>query len=366
MNREVRKRAIIIGPLPPAIGGIATIVGNIKANIGDAAGLSFINSTKSSSKIAAFVHPLAIMWRLFIECLSLKRGKVLMFSSAYFSFWEKCLWSMIVRMTGSYPVMVMVDGNYPSFYRSMPKCLRRLAEYFISHLDLLAVQSEQWRIFYSRIFPNSNIRIVAAGIDTDYYVPSQNKEANELAHILYVGWIMEAKGVLDLLQSIHLLLNGGAKIHVKLIGPLAHDRNCIDDRIESLGLKETLEILPPCRNIDELRNMYQSADIFVFPSHAEGFPLALLEAISSGLPCVATDVGGNRDVLGNGSCGILVPPRRPDELANALGLLIKSDEMRKSFGCEARLRAQTQYTLSECLRSYSSLIGISSTQLHHR
>jgi glycosyltransferase involved in cell wall biosynthesis/GNAT superfamily N-acetyltransferase len=94
---------------------------------------------------------------------------------------------------------------------------------------------------------------------------------------------------------------------------------------------------------DDVEELYAAMDMFVLPSHREGFPRAAMEAASSGLSIVATDVRGCREVVENGVSGLLVPVMDPEALATAIARLGKDPGLRKSMGRAGRAKALAEF-----------------------
>ena len=109
----------------------------------------------------------------------------------------------------------------------------------------------------------------------------------------------------------------------------------------------------------KLIELYQNATIFVLPSHYEGLPTTLLEAMSCGLPVVATAVSGNLDVIESGKNGILVPIKSPDRMAEAVSFLLDNEKLRTELGIAARKTIEQKFTWSaisdKILRCYYSI-----------
>jgi len=98
--------------------------------------------------------------------------------------------------------------------------------------------------------------------------------------------------------------------------------------------------------------LYQSADIYVLPANtrAEAFGIALLEAMASGLPCVTTEVGsGTSYVVQNEVTGLVVPPRSPEALAQALQRLVNDSDLRTRLGAAGRERVLQHFTLERMI-----------------
>jgi glycosyltransferase involved in cell wall biosynthesis len=106
----------------------------------------------------------------------------------------------------------------------------------------------------------------------------------------------------------------------------------------------------------DVADLYRAADLFVFPSRAEGCPNAVLEAMSCGLPIVATDIAGNREVMGDdGSVGRLVPPESPEGLAEAVVGLARSSVLRLEMGAAARATVLGRFDIRLIVAQYLSL-----------
>ena len=92
----------------------------------------------------------------------------------------------------------------------------------------------------------------------------------------------------------------------------------------------------------------------MLPSEIEGFSLALLEAMACGLPCIATDAGGNREALANGA-GLLVPPGDPAALAKALASLLDDPDAARRMGSAARERAWREFDVRDTIARTEAL-----------
>jgi glycosyltransferase involved in cell wall biosynthesis len=100
----------------------------------------------------------------------------------------------------------------------------------------------------------------------------------------------------------------------------------------------------------------RAADLLVLPSQAEGMSNVILEAMACGLPVVATDLPGNREVLGvDGRAGLLVPPANPSALAEALGALVASQGLRREMGAAGRAIVEQQFDMQRIVSQYLSL-----------
>ncbi len=99
----------------------------------------------------------------------------------------------------------------------------------------------------------------------------------------------------------------------------------------------------------------QGLDVFVLPSQAEGISNTILEAMATGLPVVATAVGGNTELVADGECGRLVPPSAPEAMATALAAYLSDRATLRAHGLAARRRAEIRYGIDTMVRSYQEL-----------
>lgn len=106
--------------------------------------------------------------------------------------------------------------------------------------------------------------------------------------------------------------------------------------------------------VNAARRQFETVQIALLTSHTEGMPNTVLEAMAAGLPVIATDVGGCRELVEDGVTGRLVPPRRPDLLAEAIAALAADPEFRVRAGSEARQRAAC-YSWARCAQAHLAL-----------
>jgi len=120
----------------------------------------------------------------------------------------------------------------------------------------------------------------------------------------------------------------------------------IQDRIQFAGWQSREQLLP----------YYQEANMFVYPSRHEGMPNALLEAMSAGLPTVASRIAGNEELIDSGKNGYLVESENIDALKNALAKLIQDAALRKKMGGHASSKTKREYSWDAVGEAYSRLL----------
>lgn len=174
------------------------------------------------------------------------------------------------------------------------------------------------------------ISVVPNGVDPEKFSPPTTYPAEK--RILFVGRLIKNKGPQVLLSSLPRLVEKHPDVTVRVVGtgPLEAELRSITTRLD---VEEHVEFAGYVESVaKEMRN----ADIFCRPSFSEGMPLTLLEAMSSGLPAVVTDVAGVPEVVTDGENGFLVPPDDPDALIKPLSTLLAEEQTKRRLGSTAR------------------------------
>lgn len=171
--------------------------------------------------------------------------------------------------------------------------------------------------------------------------------------LVWVGRLDPVKGVDDLLSAMTAV---GRKVraHLVLVGD-GPERPRLEQTITHLGLTDCVTLLGTRKDVPQI---LKACDLFVFPSRTEGMPNALLEAMAAGCAIVCTDVAGNRDLISDGDCGVLVAPASPDALAEGILKVLEDTALAKRLGSRARRVAAETYGLSAMVRRYLEVYGI--------
>jgi glycosyltransferase involved in cell wall biosynthesis len=170
------------------------------------------------------------------------------------------------------------------------------------------------------------------------------------AILITVGRFSTAKGYEDLIEALHLLRRRQRHLKLLMVGSgstLAR----IKRQIEELDLAGSV-ILTGER--EDVHHLLASSDVYASSSHREGLPLAVLEAMMAGLPVVATSVGDLPSVVTE-QTGVLVPPHRPELLADALEALLDDPKKRQAMGQAAYRRAMDEFSLEVWMKRHHDL-----------
>jgi glycosyltransferase involved in cell wall biosynthesis len=197
---------------------------------------------------------------------------------------------------------------------------------------------------------NENIEVVWNGVNEKLFCPTGKCSER---YILYTGVLRARKGLFDLIKCASIVNKTipNTKFLICGTGPLLQK---LREQVYKLGLYDQVTFLGRIDRTNFI-DVVQNATVQVVPSIYEGLPTVLLEAMACGLPIVATNIGGNRDLISSNKNGLLVSPRSPEELANAIMLLLHDELLRKRLGQNARETIVQRYTWDKITDNFISL-----------
>tara|TARA_A100000171_G_scaffold52896_2_gene74069 strand:+ start:3012 stop:4181 length:1170 start_codon:yes stop_codon:yes gene_type:complete len=209
--------------------------------------------------------------------------------------------------------------------------------------------------------PQKNVYLIYNGVQAGEGAANkvgQGKEALVKAHdelvITVVANLIPYKGHSDLLEALAVVVARQGNIRWRVV--FAGRDDGLGERLtchaRKLGIEERVDLIGACENVPAL---LAETDIFVLPSHEEGFSNALLEAMAAGIAIIATDVGGNAEALNGGEAGIVVPAKNINALSASLSLLLGDEVKRRHFAGVAKERAKVHFTIEKCLNEYDDL-----------
>jgi len=174
--------------------------------------------------------------------------------------------------------------------------------------------------------------------------------------ILFVGWVNPAKGIHELLQAMAMVEDATLTIIGPLYPPAATDKGTSwpGDVISELGIGNRVTLLGRMEP-HAARQAYRKHDVLVLPSHLEGFPNVILEAMEAAMPVIATRVGAISDIIRDNVDGFLIDVGDVDSLANRLNLLKACPGKLLEMGRSGRVRVLKLYSSEIVARAWTKL-----------
>ena len=234
-----------------------------------------------------------------------------------------------------------LHGFYEVFFNSLVKTSYKYSDEVTS---VCKDHIEYQRKVYSEINP----KVIYNGIDVNKY-NYDFKKPSEQYSVGTVSRITPIKDQLTLIRSIpNVLAKNDAMFYV--VGDI-QDQEYYDECIQlskKLGIEENIEFT----GFQDSSEWYPKFDVFILPSLSEGFPLTLLEAMSTGTPCIATNVGGVPEILDE---RFLVNKWDPSALAGKISWLLENDDLRRKIAQTGREIVKNKFSVNKMVSSYKKI-----------
>jgi glycosyltransferase involved in cell wall biosynthesis len=233
------------------------------------------------------------------------------------------------------PVIIHThSAEFREFYAHLPQIVKTGLNWAFGKSTRFIVLSQSWQKFYiDRLgLPAESVVVLPNPVKLPRSIPERTN--SDLVKLLFLGRIGDRKGAFDLIKAF-AAMPPAQQQHTHLI--LAGDGEGERARylISDLNLTASITILDWV-NEQQRDELLAQAHVFILPSYNEGLPMALLEAMSWGLPVITTPVGGIPELVICGTNGLLVNPGEIDELSAALQSLVTSEQLRLQLGNAAR------------------------------
>jgi glycosyltransferase involved in cell wall biosynthesis len=158
----------------------------------------------------------------------------------------------------------------------------------------------------------------------------------------------EEKGHRYMIEAVALLAAAHVDVSLRLAGG-GHTLHEVQSQVRQLGIDDRVQFVGA---VSSSADFYRELDAFVVPSvHSEGLPTTILEAMATGLPVIATDVGGAAEAIEDGTHGLIVPPQDPAALARAIRWLCDNVEHARRFGIAASRQVRAKFTVERMTRA---------------
>lgn len=227
-------------------------------------------------------------------------------------------------------IMHAHSGKFPTFFASQPKLAQALIAWAFRRCRRIVAVSHHWQTFYADTLGIDPARIIVLPNPVAMPASLPTRQAVPSIKLVFFGQIVKAKGVFDLLQATALVAGKTDNcFHVTIAGHgNVEDAKAMVDSLDIRKVSTILSWVGP----KERDALMAGADVFLLPSYFEGLPMALLEAMSWGLPSITTPVGGIPDIIKHEVNGLFVPPGDVVALAETMQRMIADTSLRDRLG----------------------------------
>ncbi|MFZ9629942.1 MAG: glycosyltransferase family 4 protein [Ilumatobacteraceae bacterium] len=257
-------------------------------------------------------------------------------------------------------VPLIVNTQHGLYAQQTDRWRRRLPVYVVEriaaafgHVELVQNPEDVYTLVHTLRVPSRRVHLLGNGIDLERFTPTAvpievrrrlraewGIAPNEVV-VGVVGRLVREKGIVEILEAAHRLHADGVPARVVIIGPTDPDKH---DAIDGdLFARATADGVILAGRRDDMPECYSAMDLFLTASWREGFPRSAMEAAAMGLPIVATDIRGNRQVVHHGLNGLLVAVRSPEALADAVTWLVAERDRWPTFGAAGIVLAEADF-----------------------
>lgn len=207
--------------------------------------------------------------------------------------------------------------------------------------------------------PEKEIGIIHNGINTVDFFPDASKKNPEHFTIVCVSRITPRKGIRFLIQAFKIFEARYAQARLFIVGD-GDEKVSLEQLVMGLGLEDKVVFTGAIPH-EKVLEYLQKSNVYVLPSMNEGMSNTMLEALASGLPLIATETGGTRELISEGTNGFIVKMKDPDDISEKLEKLILDKNLENSMGIESRKMAENmswENIAKEYIHLYSETINL--------
>lgn len=368
LSGRPRTRLLFLSAKPPPLGGIPTwLLGVLDSQLGERFEMRVVNTSppekryvESGSRFrldrawVAVPALFKLLWQLIWF-----RPHLLHVNTPYF--WALVRDGAAVWLASWFGVKTLLHfhgGDLEESVEASSPLARRMIEATLRRTDcLIAITRQTETYLHGKVEPE-RVDYLANFLDLHgFEAILERGEARREGplRVLFVGWMLEAKGVPELLEAASHFPD----VQFTLIG---HYHTEFVDRIEEQleAARDHVTVLEPVPR-NQMVGLYREADVFVLPTRREGFPMVILEAMAAGLPVISTPIGAIPDMVRDGEEGLIVPERDSAALTAALTQLLGDPALRTRMGERGRQRVSEVYSrevvVSQLEALYRRLLG---------
>jgi glycosyltransferase involved in cell wall biosynthesis len=372
MLPEDKKKILIVGPLPPTVGGITTFITDIlESDLAqkyrlipfDTSRLVLKNKipTIRDYRILSLVNTLDLLKSILITLrnllmfpatlLRVKPNLVHVHTPSYWVFWENSLYILTSRMYGIKVILHIHGGAFDKFYNNSNFLMQNLIRIIMGFPQKIVALSSYWKNFFTQIIGiRTKVVIINNGVVSSRFSPQyarKNKKTNEVEVLFVGGMEAERKGIFTLIKAIPIIIKKASNTSFTFIGK--SEMTKVRSLSKRLKVEEYVKILGQVPEKEKILH-FCSSDIFVLPTYAEGLPITLLEAMAAGLPIISTPVGAIPEVITEGKNGFLIEPGDHKALAEDITILARNKKLRREMGANNIERIIKEYDQSIVIR----------------
>lgn len=258
------------------------------------------------------------------------------------SFYRKLLIVLVLKLTKKKFIIHLHGSEFEVFYKNSNKIIKKLIRFTLRSCDSFIVLGENWKGIISNIEPKTKIFVLKNSIRIpDFKV---NRNINKF-NVLFLGVLIKRKGIYELIEAIRILSENNIITKYNLefnIAGVGKEESDIKNLINKYNLDYCINMLGWIDG-KQKEKLLKSSQLFVLPSYNEGLPMAILEAMSYGIPTVATNVGSIDEVVINNNNGYLIKPGEGEKISKCIEDIISNNDKWTIYSENSKIKIKDEF-----------------------
>lgn len=272
----------------------------------------------------------------------------------------------LVLCQGSYQIKGILAAHFTNAKSiwiqndsQQPKMVQRLFKWISAYSDAYVFVSEKSKDYYagvsSKILEKPH-KVIQSPIDLERFSPGDGSLfPKDRVNIVTVGYINANKGFETLVKAIDIVNKENLNAQFHVVGPVLKSQEAYMQKLQTLIDEYKIKNIEFLGLRNDIVNILRSSDLYICCSYFEGSPISVWEALSTAVPILSSDVGDVRNVLEENNCGIVVPIKDHEAMANELTKLISDKTLRDNLSSNSRTIAENLFSLSTTANSYKAI-----------
>lgn len=354
-------KILMVGPSQKCKGGMTTVVNNIlQSEFAQLVDIKYMATTIDGNILLRLLYNFQAFIRILVSLIFNSYEIVHIHMASRGSFYRKSFIVNISKILNKKIIIHLHGACFEEFYEkeSNSKQKKYISKTF-QKVDKVIVLGDRWKNFIKNIAPQANIEVFNNSVKVPEYTVSWNEDK---INILFLGVLTKRKGIYDLIEAIKILNDKEIVREKKLnfiIGGSGKEEVQIKELISKYKLEQCTEMVGWV-NGEKKEELLKKSQLSVLPSYNEGLPMAILEAMSYGIPVISTDVGSISEVVKDNETGFLIKPGEAESLAKAIIKVINLEEVWKvqSMTCKELIYAKfnEEEYFNEIKKLYNTLL----------
>ncbi|MGM0214807.1 glycosyltransferase family 4 protein [Enterococcus sp. AZ109] len=340
-------KIVMVGPESAGKGGISTVIRNFIQYFPKEQQWQ-INYIVSWCERAKLFYAVRAWWQLFYCTHRQEVAIVHIHVSQDASFYRKAGLLKAIKK-GTKVIFHLHAPHFDQFYAEASTKRKNTIRKVLNQVDLIVALSDEWAKYYQTL-TTSEVKVITNAV----FIPKENTYQKSATNIMTFGRICERKGSHDILTLARRIQERFPELKFHLYGDTDGTTAKIVQQMESLGCKN-VELHGWTTNQAEL---LKECALHLLPSYHEGLPMAILETMAHGIPNLATDIGGVKQVVEDQVNGYLVQPGDIDQMEQALVDFFSEPEKRSQFSAHARAKIVDHFSIEEYHQAWQQVYAI--------